>query len=166
MSTTSSALAALFARDLARLVRQLDAFDEARLWQVVPGVTNSAGNLMLHLNGNLREFVGRQIGGVPYVRDRTHEFSAKHVPRQELTGALTELASLIPGVIERTTDARWEEAFPENVLGGPLSHRHFVTHLYGHLNYHLGQIDYLRRVLTGEGALAPPPKQQRGPAPA
>ena len=159
MSTPSSELAALYRRDLARLVRQLDALDDARLWQVLPGVTNSAGNLLLHLNGNLREFVGRQIGGVPYVRDRPREFAATGVPRAEMTAALTELASLIPGVIERVPEARWDDTFPENVLGEPLTNRQFVVHLYGHLNYHLGQIDYLRRVLTGDGALAPPAKK-------
>ena len=159
MSTPSAELTALFRRDLARLVRQLDALDDARLWQVLPGVTNSAGNLLLHLNGNLREYIGRQNGGVPYVRDRPREFAAKDVPRAEMLAALTELASLIPGVIERMTEARWNDTFPENVLGEPLTNRQFVVHLYGHLNYHLGQIDYLRRVLTGEGALAPPPKK-------
>lgn len=159
MSSPAAELAALYRRDLARLVRQLDALDDARLWQVLPGVTNSAGNLLLHLNGNLREFVGRQIGGVPYVRDRPREFAATGVPRAEMTAALTELASLIPGVIERVPDATWDTPFPENVLGEPLTNRQFVVHLYGHLNYHLGQIDYLRRVLTGDGALAPPAKK-------
>ena len=159
MSRPSLELAALYRRDLARLVRQLDALDDARLWQVLPGVTNSAGTLLLHLNGNLREYVGRQIGGVPYVRDRPREFAATGVPRAEMTAALTELASLIPGVIERVPAATWETTFPENVLGEPLTNRQFVVHLYGHLNYHLGQIDYLRRVLTGDGALAPPAKK-------
>lgn len=159
MSSLSTELAALFRRDLARLVRQLDALDDARLWQVVPGVTNSAGNLLLHLNGNLREYVGRQVGAVPYMRDRAREFAAKDVPRHELTAALAELATLIPGVLERMTEGRWNETFPENVLGEPLTTRQFVVHLYGHLNYHLGQIDYLRRVLTGDGALAPPPRK-------
>ncbi len=153
MSSISTELAALYTRDLARLVRQLDALDDARLWQVLPGVTNSAGNLLLHLNGNLREFIGRQLGGVPYVRDRPREFSAKDVSRTAMQAELLELASLIPGVIERMSAARWDDLFPENVLGEPLTNRQFVAHLYGHLTYHLGQIDYLRRVLTGEGAL-------------
>ncbi len=153
MSSISTELAALYTRDLARLVRQLDALDDARLWQVLPGVTNSAGNLLLHLNGNLREFIGRQLGGVPYVRDRPREFSAKDVSRTAMQAELLELASLIPGVIERMSAARWDDLFPENVLGEPLTNRQFVVHLCGHLNYHLGQIDYLRRVLTGEGAL-------------
>lgn len=156
MSSISTELTSLYTRDLARLVRQFDALDDARLWKVVPGVTNSAGNLLLHLNGNLREFIGRQLGGVPYVRDRPREFAAKDASREVMRAELTELASLIPGVIGRMSEGRWNEVFPENVLGEPLTNRQFVTHLYGHLNYHLGQIDYLRRVLTGEGALTKP----------
>ncbi len=150
---TSTELAALFARDLARLVRQLDALDDAQLWQVRPGVTNSVGNLLLHLNGNLREFVGRQLGGVAYVRDRPHEFAATTASREALRADLVGLATLIPDLIRGTADPRWNDLFPENVLGEPLTNRQFVVHLYGHLNYHLGQIDYLRRVLTGQGAL-------------
>jgi hypothetical protein len=118
MSSLSTELAALFRRDLARLVRQLDALDDARLWQVVPGVTNSAGNLLLHLNGNLREYVGRQVGAVPYMRDRAREFAAKDVPRHELTAALAELATLIPGVLERMTEGRWNGTLPR-----PVNHR-------------------------------------------
>ncbi|MGE0816281.1 MAG: DinB family protein [Vicinamibacterales bacterium] len=156
MSTTSSALAALYARDLARLVRQHDALDDAHLWQVRPGVTNSAGNLMLHLVGNLREFVGRQLGGVAYARDREREFGARDVARAELGAALRELAAVVPDVLRGMAEERWDETFPQNVLGEPVSNRQFVIHLYGHLNYHLGQIDYLRRVLTGEGALPRP----------
>jgi hypothetical protein len=151
----SPELAALFHRDLPRLLHQLEAIDDQHLWSVVPGVTNSAGNLMLHLNGNLREFVGRQIGGVDYVRDRAREFAAKDVPRAELVADLTGLAALIPSVLERLAAERWDDMFPEQVLpGGPITNRQFVIHLYGHLNYHLGQIDYLRRALTAQGALA------------
>jgi hypothetical protein len=151
----STELAALFRRDLPRLLQQLEAIDDQHLWSVVPGVTNSAGNLMLHLNGNLREFVGRQIGGVDYARDRAREFAATGVPRADLVADLTGLAALIPGVLEQLTEERWDDLFPEQVLpGGPITNRQFVVHLYGHLNYHLGQIDYLRRALTGQGALA------------
>lgn len=149
----SSELAALYRRDLARLVRQHDAFPDADLWRVLPGVTNAAGNLMLHLNGNLREYIGRQIGGVAYTRDRPREFAARDVPRGEMTAALAELATLIPDVLAALPAARWDDTFPENVLGEPQTNRHFVVHLYGHLGYHLGQIDYMRRVLTGQGAL-------------
>jgi hypothetical protein len=153
--SSSAELAALYRRDLPRLAQQLDTFDDRQLWAVMPGITNSAGNLMLHLNGNLREFIGRQIGGVDYVRDRPREFAARDVPREELAAELTSLAGLIAGVLDGLAASRWDEMFPEQVLpGGPMTNRQFVIHLYGHLNYHLGQIDYLRRALTGQGALA------------
>jgi Protein of unknown function (DUF664) len=156
---TSMDLAWLYRRDLARLVRQLDAFPDGLLWQVTPGVTNSAGNLMLHLDGNLRDFVGRVLGGVAYERDRPREFAATNVPRSEIATALTGLVTLVPNVIERVEPVAWDATYPLNVLGEPMSTRQFVVHLYGHLNYHLGQIDYLRRVLTGDGALTPPPQR-------
>ena len=150
----SAEIAVLFRRDLPRLAQQLDALDDRQLWAVVPGVSNSAGNLLLHLNGNLREYIGRQIGGVGYVRDRPREFAAKDVPRAELLADLSSLPEVIGGVLEGLSESRWDEMFPEQVLpGGPITNRQFVIHLYGHLNYHLGQIDYLRRALTGQGAL-------------
>ena len=150
----SAELASLYRRDLPRLGQQLEAFDDRQLWAVVPGVTNSAGNLMLHLNGNLREYVGRQIGGVAYVRDRPREFAARDIPRAEIAADLAGLPGLVAGVFDGLTEARWGDMFPEQVLpGGPITNRHFVIHLYGHLNYHLGQIDYLRRALSGHGAL-------------
>lgn len=159
MTTTSQELSALFRRDLARLVRQLEACPDTDLWRVLPGTTNSVGNLLLHLNGNLREYIGRQLCGVPYQRNRPLEFSATNVPRSELSAAITELATMIPALLAEVDAPRWDATFPENVLGEPLTNRQFVVHLYGHLNYHLGQIDYLRRALTGDGALTPPAKK-------
>ena len=152
----STELPSLFRRDLPRLVQQLDAFDDQQLWAVLPGVTNSAGTLLLHLNGNLREYIGRQIGRIAYQRDRPREFAARDVPRAELAADLAALPALVGGVLESLSDSRWEEMFPEQVLpGGPVTNRQFVVHLYGHLNYHLGQIDYLRRAVSGHGALKP-----------
>lgn len=81
-------LAALVRRDLTRLLQQLQAFpNEAALWQTVPGISNSAGNLVLHLDGNLREYVGRQLGGLPYQRQRNLEFSLKSGPHSRSGGA-------------------------------------------------------------------------------
>ena len=151
----SAEIALLFRRDLPRLAQQLEAFDDRQLWTVLPGVTNSAGNLLLHLNGNLREYIGRQIGGVDYRRDRPREFAARDLPRAELAADLASLPALVADVIAALPESRWNDMFPEQVLpGGPITNRQFVIHLYGHMNYHLGQIDYLRRALTGQGALA------------
>jgi uncharacterized damage-inducible protein DinB len=151
----STELADLFARDLTRLSQELDAFpDTASLWVTAPGVTNAAGTLALHLEGNLREYVGRLLGGIDYQRDRPLEFSRRGVERAELIARIDAVrASIIP-VLRALTDAAVAQEFPEPVFGGPMSTRQMLIHLSGHLNYHLGQIDYLRRFTTGAGAIA------------
>jgi hypothetical protein len=147
-------LAALYRRDLARLSQEIEAFPDGKnLWDTVPGVSNSAGNLALHLEGNLREYIGRQLCYVTYTRDRPAEFALSDIPHAELTRRIADLAEQIPAVIEKLSEADLQSPYPENVLGQALSVRQFVVHLYGHLNWHLGQIDYLRRVLTGKTAL-------------
>lgn len=150
----SDELARQFRKDLLCLHQQTRAFpDDAALWQVVPGVTNSAGNLILHLEGNLREYIGRQLGEISYSRNRLLEFSASGLSRSELGTRLMQLADRIPPVIEGLSPEQMARQYPEVVLAGPLSTGEFLIHLYGHLNWHFGQVDYLRRILTGQGAL-------------
>lgn len=146
-----SELISLFTRDLRRVAQEIAAFptDES-LWHTAPGVTNSAGNLALHLEGNLREYIGRQLGGIAYTRQRPLEFSTTALTRAEVAARIDAVReTVIPSLAHADLDA----LFPENVLGQPLTTRQFVMHLLGHLNYHLGQIDYLRRMNTGDGAI-------------
>ena len=150
----STELAALFARDLKRVVQELAAFpDTASLWKTAPGVTNAAGTLALHLEGNLREYIGRQLGGIDYARDRPLEFSRRGVEQRELVVRLQNVQDMVPPVIAALSDEQFGAIYPEQVLGLPSTTRQFVIHLSGHLNYHLGQIDYLRRFITGNGAI-------------
>jgi uncharacterized damage-inducible protein DinB len=152
MSITSE-LATLFSRDLAKLSKQIEDFptDEA-LWQTLPGVKNAAGNLALHIEGNLSEFVGRQLGGLAYQRNRDLEFSSREGSRAELTTRLAKLRETIPAVIKGLTAEELEREYPQIVLGVATSTQEFLVHLYGHLNWHLGQVDYLRRLLIKDGA--------------
>ena len=147
--STSKELATLFRRDLAKLIHQIESFptDES-LWQVLPGVNNPAGNLALHIQGNLREYVGRQLGQLSYIRNRPLEFSARGLSRHEVCDQLTELINSIPAVIENLSDEQLEMEYPEVVLEAATSTRQFLIHLYGHLNWHLGQVNYLRRILN------------------
>lgn len=150
----SQDLSALYARDLTRLIQQLSAFpDSATLWQTRAGITNSAGNLALHLEGNLREFVGRLLGRIDYVRDRPREFSDSGIEQAELIARLTAVRDEIPQVIAGLTAEQLDADFPQVYVGRTLPNRQMLIHLEGHLSYHLGQIDYLRRVLTGDGAI-------------
>ena len=146
----STELAALYSRDLARLVQELEAFpDSSTLWQTAPGVTNAAGTLALHLEGNLREYVGRQLGHLEYTRDRPLEFSQRGVEKVDLIARIESVRALIPRVIEGLPEEALAATYPEQVVGVPMSTRQFLIHLAGHLNYHLGQINYLRRMTTG-----------------
>jgi hypothetical protein len=151
MSTTND-LASLFSRDLTRLKQQIEAFpnDEA-LWQTLPGVINPAGNLALHIEGNLREYVGRQLGQLPYTRKRELEFSLRGMSRHEVGSRIEKLSRSIPAVIRELSSEQMEMEYPEVVLEVATSTQEFLIHLYGHLNWHLGQIAYLRRILIGDG---------------
>jgi hypothetical protein len=151
----SEGLAALFSRDLTRLVQELQAFpSDENLWRLAPGVKNSAGNLVLHLEGNLREYIGRQLGNVTYSRTRDQEFALNGLSREELVQRMEQLKELITGVVARLSDHELSATHPERVLEIDLSSHDLLVHLHGHLNFHLGQIDYLRRILREGPAVA------------
>lgn len=151
---TAKDLASLFSRDLTRLQQELKAFpDEETLWKTTPGVTNSAGNLALHLEGNLREFVGRQLGKIPYQRHRDEEFTSKHIPAKELFDRIEDLQKVIPEVIRSLSQEKLEAIYPEKVFKIDMPTLQFLMSLYAHLSWHLGQIDYLRRFLTQHSAI-------------
>ena len=147
-------IAALFDRDLKRLEQELRAFpDTGALWVVAPGVSNAAGTLALHLEGNLREYIGRQLGHLEYTRDRPREFSARDIAQQELLDRVGKLRGTIPPVIRGLTPEALAAAYPEPYNGAAISTQQFLVHLLSHFNYHLGQIDYLRRFTSGAGAI-------------
>jgi len=148
-------LAVLYTRDLARLVQEISAFpDTATLWQTRAGITNSAGNLALHLEGNLREFIGRLLGKHHYQRDRPREFSDSGIEQRDLVARLSAVRDEIPLVVANLSAEELAAVYPQAHGGVTLSTRQMLIHLDGHLSYHLGQIDYLRRVLTGDGAIS------------
>jgi hypothetical protein len=153
--TIAGGLAALFSRDLTRLIQELRAFpSDETLWERAPGVKNSAGNLVLHLEGNLREYVGRQLGQVAYSRARDREFALTGVSRDDLVQRMEQVRALVVKVVSQLSDRELAESYPERVLETTLSAHDFLVHLDGHLNFHLGQIDYLRRILTEGSAVA------------
>jgi hypothetical protein len=154
LNITRIHLADLFRRDLSRWIQQIEAFpSDEMLWRTPPGIANPAGNLVLHIEGNLREYIGRQLGEQGYNRNRPLEFTAKGNQREDLVGRLEELRRLIPPIIASLSSEAMEKQHPEAVLEKALSTHAFLIHLYGHLNWHLGQVDYLRRTLSGDGAI-------------
>ena len=142
-------LTTLFRRDLARLHQEIEAYgDEASLWGLAEGIRNSAGNLCLHLVGNLQAFIGAALGRTGYVRNREAEFATQHVPQAQLLRDIGDTSRMVERTLDSLTDARLQELYPLEVLGYPMTTLFFVIHLHGHLTYHLGQIDYHRRILA------------------
>lgn len=144
--------------------RELDGFerelalcpDDASLWRVVPGVTNSIGTLVLHVCGNLQHFVGRCLGGTDYVRDRDAEFSRRDATREALLQELRTTARVVDRVLQQGVGDALERPFPEAVGGVTLGTGLFLVHLAAHTAFHLGQAGYLRRALTGDARSAGP----------
>jgi uncharacterized damage-inducible protein DinB len=148
-----AAVAAVMERDLAALQREVEAYsDEADLWRVIPGLPNSAGTLALHLAGNLQHFIGRYFADTGYVRDRPAEFSRRNVPRAELLRDIEAAREAVRAGLSRLTAALLQEDYPEPIAGMTVATGEYLVHLATHLTYHLGQIDYHRRVVTGNSA--------------
>lgn len=142
-------------RDLKGLADQIEAYDdETDLWKTYPGITNSAGTLALHVAGNLQHFVGAQLTESGYVRDRQREFAARDVPRDELLAELQAADTALEAAAARLDSGSLTADYPLELAGVRLTVGTVLVHLAAHLGFHLGQVDYHRRVTTGEGALS------------
>ena len=160
MTTLAASLESILVRDLTTLRLEIEAYpSDADLWRLVPGISNSGGTLALHLCGNLQHFIGAILGKTGFVRNRDAEFGLREVPRAELLRHVDQAIAAVKGTLPRLSPAELEGTFPEPVAKTRLATGDFLTHLATHFTYHLGQLDYHRRVTTGgpplSGALSP-----------
>ncbi|WP_207435767.1 DinB family protein [Sabulibacter ruber] len=138
----------IYHRDLDRLADEIKAFKaESTIWETTGEIKNSAGNLCLHLVGNLRTYIGKNMGNHAYTRDRDAEFNSKGIPRQQLLEQIGETKEIVLASLNQLSAESLEAPHREEVLGYNMSNRFFLIHLIAHLSYHLGQINYLRRAL-------------------
>jgi Protein of unknown function (DUF1572) len=148
-------LQAIFLREIATLERELALYpDDQSVWQDVPGLPNPTGTLILHLAGNLQYFFGTSLGNTGYVRDRNAEFSKRDVPRSELKKELEASRNGVLAGFANLTEPGLEQPFPVKITDTEFSTRLAILQLLSHLAYHLGQIDYHRRTVTGNSASA------------
>jgi Protein of unknown function (DUF664) len=159
-SLLRTAIESIVGRELATLRREVDAYpNETDLWSEVPGLPNSGGTLVLHLAGNLQHFFGRELGGSSYVRNRPAEFSQRNVTRADLHRQIDAAGTAVALGLSRLVDSQLLAPFPDPAAGGQLSTGVYLVHLLAHLAYHLGQLDYHRRMVTGKadgvGAVRP-----------
>lgn len=138
----------LFRRDLEKLKQEISLYeDEKKIWLVEKSIANSAGNLCLHLIGNLNTYMGAEIGKTGYIRHRDLEFSQKNIPQKELIKKIDDTILVVEAALDVVTDEQLNEEYPLLVFTEKTSTEYFLVHLVAHLSYHLGQINYHRRLL-------------------
>jgi len=142
------ALIFLFDRDLSKLKNELKAYrSEEGLWKTTNTINNSAGTLALHLIGNLNYYIGAIMGNTGYVRDREAEFMLRDVPFVEILNKIEETKLVVTKSLLEFPEDWFSRQYPEEKFGYPMTYEYFMFHLVSHLNYHLGQINYHRRIL-------------------
>ncbi len=147
----NNVLATLFEKDLRNMINEVNLFKkEENLWKITGAIKNSCGNLVLHIIGGSNHFFGTLLAGTGYVRDRDSEFSKKGVARSEIISQLEMLIPLVTGTLLSLKESQMEDEYPVPFDGARQSYDYVLVRLYAHLGYHLGQINYLRRILEAE----------------
>jgi len=141
-------LKSLFDRDLNRLRNEINLYkNENNLWKVDKQIENSAGNLCLHLIGNLNTYIGAGIGKTNYTRNRELEFSLKNISKAALIENIEKTFEIVATSLDKLTDEKLDKEYPILVFETKTSTGYLLIHLTTHLTYHLGQINYHRRLL-------------------
>lgn len=141
-----SELKSLFERDLDRLTKELTSYEsDDDIWSIKGDIKNSAGTLVLHICGNLQHFVGAVLDSTGYERDREFEFNGR-TSKKELLESIEVTKEVVYKYFDRATMDDMFDPYPLQPFGYPMTKSQFLIHLYGHLNWHLGQIDYHRRL--------------------
>ncbi len=149
-----TSLRSMLMRDLRSLDEQIAAYpQDESIWAIAPGISNSAGTLALHLVGNLRHFFGAVLGNSGYRRNRDAEFATRGVSRDELRNLVRDAMSEVEQVLTKIESKELASTYPIPIAERSVGTLAFLMHLAVHFTYHLGQIDYHRRLLT------PRPKQ-------
>jgi len=142
------ALTELFSRDLLKLKREIELYKkDSNLWRIENSIKNSGGNLCLHLIGNLKTYIGNGLAQIGYVRNREFEFAGKFVDRTTLIEMIDETIQIVNQGLSKISSEQLSQNFPIKVWEKETAMAFTIMHLHAHLNYHLGQINYHRRML-------------------
>lgn len=138
----------LFNRDLNKLKFEIESYEfENQIWAVNNDISNSGGNLCLHLIGNINTYIGAEIGKTRYIRNRPLEFSLKDIPKSELIEKIEDTIIVVNNALDALTEADLQDIYPQIVFEKEMTTGFFLVHLSTHLAYHLGQINYHRRLI-------------------
>jgi uncharacterized damage-inducible protein DinB len=138
----------ILVKNILKLREEIDAYqNEEKLWHKEKDIANPAGNLCLHLVGNLNTYIGVALGTSQYVRNRDLEFSQSGLSKNELLRKIDSTLDVVKATLQELPDTKLEEVFPMKVFDKETSIGYMLVHLTSHLTYHLGQINYHRRLL-------------------
>jgi uncharacterized damage-inducible protein DinB len=141
-------LAVIFGKDLTKLKEEILKYSsEDALYAKAEGISNSGGNLCMHLCGNLRHFIGFHLGNSGYVRNRPEEFEGRF-SKERLLADIQETQEIVVKTLNNLSEVDLSGSFPELTSYGAMTTQQFLLHLLSHLNYHIGQINYHRRLIT------------------
>ncbi len=138
--------AAKLEQNLGQVLRCARLLSDGELWQRVNAHTNSVGNLILHLTGNVRQWIGSGLGGEPFARDRPAEFAARGAAsRAELLGKLEETVQQAIGLVRAAGERQL--AAEHTIQGYPVSGLVAVFHVVEHFSWHTGQIVHMTKAI-------------------
>lgn len=135
-------------RDLGKLKTEIELYrDEQKMWQIEKQISNSAGILCVHLTGSLHHFIGAHLGHYGYTRNREYEFSPGILSRAELLKGIESLMVVVSQTFDNMKESQLDEDYPQLLFDEKVTIAYLLTHVVSHLNYHLGQVNYHRRLL-------------------
>ena len=144
----TTVLISLFEKELDNLTEEIKAYEQDELLcKIADGINNSGGNLCLHLTGNLQHFIGATLGESGYIRNREAEFKLKNIPKQKLLEEIENTKRIVTDALEQVSKKELDSDFPIQVFDEPLTTEYFLVYLLRHLSYHIGQINYHRRMI-------------------
>lgn len=147
MNIVTESLIKIFERDLQKLEDEIGLFpSNDLLWNIRGEIKNSSGNLCLHICGNLQYYIGAILGGTDYKRNRELEFSSKGLEKNELVAEIQKARKAVITTLGKLDAFSLEQEYPMQVFNYSMTTTFFMIHLASHLNYHLGQINYHRRL--------------------
>ena len=148
MDPITESILTIIDRDLSKLEDEIKLYPtEESLWTTSGAIKNPGGNLCLHLCGNLQHYIGAVLGGSGYVRNRENEFASRNIPRELLIQEINKTKTAVCSALEKLDPLVLEKDYPERVFNNAMTTGHFLIHLSAHLGYHLGQVNYHRRLL-------------------
>lgn len=151
-SVVASSLANYY-RMIHRRVRELtDPLTTEQLWIRPYAYGNSIGNLILHLTGNLNYYIGAQIGGTAYIRQRPLEFSNTGIPKNDVLREFDKVIDLVIVTIAKQSDEDWAAPFSGELESESKNRFSAFLACAGHAYHHVGQMIYLQKQLLASGS--------------